>query len=100
MFNGDDPYLRQHIPAEFPQAHWTSVGGKTALGPLVPTTYIEDGWVMFKGQPIVAADALKMVGDHNLQNLLMAVAAACLANIDPAAIAAGVASFPGVPHRL
>jgi UDP-N-acetylmuramoylalanine--D-glutamate ligase len=41
-----------------------------------------------------------MVGDHNLQNLLMAVAAACLANIDPAAIAAGVASFPGVPHRL
>jgi UDP-N-acetylmuramoylalanine--D-glutamate ligase len=100
IFNGDDPYLRQHIPAEFPQAHWTSVGGKTALGALVPTTYIEDGWVMFKGQPIVAADALKMVGDHNLQNLLMAVAAACLADINPAAIATGVANFPGVPHRL
>ncbi|TVQ12333.1 MAG: UDP-N-acetylmuramoyl-L-alanine--D-glutamate ligase, partial [Leptolyngbya sp. DLM2.Bin27] len=41
-----------------------------------------------------------MVGDHNQQNLLLAVTAACLAGLDGAAIAAGVASFPGVPHRL
>lgn len=100
VFNGDDPYLRQHIPADFPHAHWTSVGGQAALGSLVPTTYIEEGWVIFKGQPIVAADALNMVGHHNQQNLLMAVAAACLAGIDPAAIVAGVINFPGVPHRL
>lgn len=100
ILNGDDPYLRQHLPAELPQAHWTRVCGKTALGSLVPSTYIENGWVMFKGQPILSANTLKMVGSHNLQNLLMAVAAACLADIDPAAIAAGVANFPGVPHRL
>lgn len=100
IFNGDDSYLRQHIPAEFPNAHWTSVQGKAAIAPLQPTTYIEDGWVKFQGQPIVQADALKMVGDHNLQNLLMAVTAACLAEIPAAAIAAGVSTFPGVPHRL
>lgn len=97
IFNGDDSYLRQHIPAEFPNAHCTSVQGKAAIAPLQPTTYIEDGWVKFQGQPIVQADALKMVGDHNLQNLLMAVTAACLAEIPAAAIAAGVSTFPGCP---
>ncbi|HIK46852.1 MAG TPA: UDP-N-acetylmuramoyl-L-alanine--D-glutamate ligase [Leptolyngbyaceae cyanobacterium M65_K2018_010] len=100
VFNGDDPYLRQHIPVEFPKAYWTSVQGPAAIAPLVPSTYLEDGWVQFQGQPIVPAEALNMVGDHNQQNLLMAVSAACLAGIDPAAIAQGVSTFPGVPHRL
>jgi UDP-N-acetylmuramoylalanine--D-glutamate ligase len=43
---------------------------------------------------------LKMGGNHNRQNLLLAVATACLAGLDSAEIAAGVANFPGVPHRL
>ena len=100
VLNGDDPYLRQHMPEEFPSAYWTSVGGKGAIAPLRPCAYIEDGWVKFEGIPIVRADALRMVGDHNLQNLLLAVTAACLAEIDGEAIAAGVSTFPGVPHRL
>ncbi|MGF1571179.1 MAG: UDP-N-acetylmuramoyl-L-alanine--D-glutamate ligase [Nodosilinea sp.] len=100
VFNGDDLFLRQHIPADFADAYWTSVAGKRAIAPLMPCTYIEDGWVIFDNLPIVRADALKMVGQHNLQNLLLAVTAACLAEIDPEAIAAGVAAFPGIPHRL
>ena len=100
VLNGDDPYLRQHLARELGSAHWTSVGGKGAIAPLRPSAYLEDGWVKFEALPIVEASTLPMVGDHNQQNLLMAVTAACLAEIDPAAIAAGVASFPGVPHRL
>ncbi len=100
VFNGDDPYLRQHMPGEFSSAYWTSVAGKRAIAPLRPCAYIEDGWVKFEAIPIVRADALRMVGDHNQQNLLLAVTAACLAELDAEAIAAGVAAFPGVPHRL
>ncbi|PSR18606.1 UDP-N-acetylmuramoyl-L-alanine--D-glutamate ligase [filamentous cyanobacterium CCP3] len=100
VFNGDDPYLRQHLSQDFPNAYWTSVGGKRAIAPLRPCAYIEDGWVKFEAIPIVRVDALRMVGDHNQQNLLLAVTAACLAELDAEAIAAGVASFPGVPHRL
>jgi UDP-N-acetylmuramoylalanine--D-glutamate ligase len=100
VFNGDDPYLCQHLTPSFPDAHWTSVGGKGAIAPLRPCAYIEAGWVKFEGIPIVQADALPMVGDHNWQNLLLAVTAACLAEIDAEAIAQGVATFPGVPHRL
>jgi UDP-N-acetylmuramoylalanine--D-glutamate ligase len=45
-------------------------------------------------------DALKMVGHHNYQNLLMATAAALKAGIDPDLITRAVQDFPGVPHRL
>jgi UDP-N-acetylmuramoylalanine--D-glutamate ligase len=41
-----------------------------------------------------------MVGEHNQQNLLMAVAAARLAGIEKEAIQKAIANFPGVPHRL
>ena len=41
-----------------------------------------------------------MPGDHNQQNLLMAVAAARLAGIETAAITHAITNFPGVSHRL
>lgn len=100
VLNGDDPYLREHAAALFPQAWWTSVAGPWAIAPLKPLVYIKDGWVFAEDTPIVAAAALRMVGHHNQQNLLMAVAAAYLAEVDAAAIAQGVTEFPGVPHRL
>ncbi|RZM82830.1 UDP-N-acetylmuramoyl-L-alanine--D-glutamate ligase [Leptolyngbya iicbica] len=100
VLNGDDPYLRTQAVDLFPQPYWTSTQGREAIAPLIPFAYIEDGWVKVDGQAIVAADALHMVGTHNQQNLLLAVAAAHLAGLDAAAIAHGVNTFPGVPHRL
>jgi UDP-N-acetylmuramoylalanine--D-glutamate ligase len=100
VLNGDDSFLRQHMPGQFKELYWTSIHGKRAIAPIQPATYIQDGWVTFEALPIVRADALKMDGEHNLQNLLLAVTAACLAGLDPEAIAKGVTEFPGVPHRL
>jgi len=99
IFNGDDPYLKTNAPTRFSNAYWTSVKGKAELinG---KGAYIENGWVVFDGSEIVQANALKMVGDHNQQNLLMAVSAACLAGIVKEAIANAITNFPGVPHRL
>ncbi len=101
VINGDDPYLRQHARDRFPNACWTSIKGQDALlcDPLWGV-YIEDGWVIAEGEKVVEASALRMVGDHNLQNLVMAVAVATLAGIEKEAIARAVAQFPGVPHRL
>ncbi len=105
IFNGDDPYLRQvgqqgGAPMR-PDACWTSVHGKAhLLGDPALGAYIEDGWVTVQGKVILPANLLRMPGAHNLQNLLMAVAAAALAGIDKAAIAQAIATFPGVPHRL
>ncbi len=99
VFNGDDAYLRQHVWGKKADACWTSLQGRQH-GNLSATVYIEDDWVLAQGERLLPADALPMPGDHNRQNLLMAVAAAWLAGIGAEAIERGVRSFPGVPHRL
>ncbi|MEL6940128.1 MAG: UDP-N-acetylmuramoyl-L-alanine--D-glutamate ligase [Cyanobacteria bacterium J06598_1] len=101
IINGDDPTLRgKSAEHASPQHYWTSINGKKALNPITADTYVEDGWVIHKGEKIVETKVLRMVGMHNQQNLLMAVAAARLAGIEKSAIAQGVANFPGVSHRL
>lgn len=105
IFNGDDTYLSKLGLNHWPDAYWTSVKGQDFLiGE--KGFYIEDGWVIEKlnaktpPKPIVQVSALRMVGEHNQQNLLMSVAAARLAGIDSDAITRAISEFPGVPHRL
>ncbi len=105
IFNGDDPYLRNMGEALADpiraDACWTSVQGKDRLlGDPDQGIYIEDNWVRTTKELIMPANLLKMSGQHNQQNLLMAIAAARFAGIDKGAIATAIASFPGVPHRL
>ncbi|MEH2178954.1 UDP-N-acetylmuramoyl-L-alanine--D-glutamate ligase [Nostoc sp.] len=105
VFNGDDAYLSQLGLSAWPDAYWTSVRGKDFLIS-EKGFYIEDGWVVEKltatsaPEPIVKVSTLRMVGEHNQQNLLMAVATARLAGINRDAIAHAVREFPGVAHRL
>ncbi|MBD1881023.1 MULTISPECIES: UDP-N-acetylmuramoyl-L-alanine--D-glutamate ligase [unclassified Coleofasciculus] len=108
VLNGDDPELRKTARDRFPNAYWTSVNKADLIGE--KGFYIEDGWVVEtqmespqaekQGEKIVQASALRMVGEHNLQNLLMAVATARLAGIEKEAIQEAITNFPGVPHRL
>ncbi len=101
IMNGDDAYLNNLGKSAWQDAIWTSVNGKQYLnGNPDNGISIEDNWVIFRGEKILLADSLKMPGDHNLQNLLMAIAVAKIAGIENAAIANAVASFPGVAHRL
>ncbi|ARV63111.1 UDP-N-acetylmuramoyl-L-alanine--D-glutamate ligase [Nostocales cyanobacterium HT-58-2] len=105
VFNGDDPYLRKVGESDWFDAYWTSAKGKDDL---IGSKgyYIEDGWVVEKlnansaPERIIEVSALRMVGEHNQQNLLMSVAVARLAGIDKEAISRGIREFPGVPHRL
>ncbi|MGL5131065.1 MAG: UDP-N-acetylmuramoyl-L-alanine--D-glutamate ligase [Planktothrix sp.] len=101
IINGDDPYLRETANQRWISAHWTSVLGREKLvaNPELGF-YINNNCVMQNGDKIVQADALKMVGSHNQQNLLMSVAAARLAGIETPAISQAVCDFPGVAHRL
>ncbi|NEO26346.1 MAG: UDP-N-acetylmuramoyl-L-alanine--D-glutamate ligase [Kamptonema sp. SIO4C4] len=101
VFNGDDPYLRNIGQEQWGDAYWTSVLGKDRLlCPPEKGIYIENNQVIALGDPIASVASLKMLGDHNRQNLLLAVAAAKLAGIETDAIAEAIATFPGVPHRL
>ncbi len=101
IFNGDDRYLHDLGESDWKDATWTSVVGKEHLqGNPESGIWIEANWVIFRGEKVLQADSLKMPGEHNLQNLLMAVGIAKLAGIENDSIASAVASFPGVAHRL
>ena len=43
---------------------------------------------------------LRIIGDHNVENVLAAAAIAFFAGIDPEVISAAVREFPGVEHRI
>jgi UDP-N-acetylmuramoylalanine--D-glutamate ligase len=59
-----------------------------------------DGRLCWHQQPLIAIDELRLRGRHNIENA-MAAAAACLARgVEADAVRAGLASFPGVAHRL
>lgn len=101
LLNGDDSYLRNQAAEQFPTAYWTSTQGfEPALAPLSRSIYLEEGWVKVSGEAILEASSLRMHGQHNQQNLLLAVGAAHLAGVPKAAIAQAIRDFPGVPHRL
>jgi UDP-N-acetylmuramoylalanine--D-glutamate ligase len=99
VLNGDDPYLAEMGRSFFSNAIWTSCNGK------IPEAsergaFIDGDWVIFAGVPVLQLSKFKLLGEHNKQNLLMAVAASKLAGIDSASIARSVSEFKGVPHRL
>jgi UDP-N-acetylmuramoylalanine--D-glutamate ligase len=101
VMNGDDVYLDNLGKSDWQTAVWTSVKGKQYLN-INPELgiWISDNWIIFRDEKILLADSLKMPGDHNLQNLLLAVAVAKIAGIENDSITSGVANFPGVAHRL
>jgi UDP-N-acetylmuramoylalanine--D-glutamate ligase len=58
------------------------------------------GQLWWDETPLIAVDEISLPGAHNRANA-MAAAAACLADgLDRDAVAEGLATFPGVPHRL
>jgi UDP-N-acetylmuramoylalanine--D-glutamate ligase len=58
------------------------------------------GYLWWDQEPLLGVEELPLPGEHNRQNA-MATAAVCLARgIERDAVAAGLKSFQGVPHRL
>jgi UDP-N-acetylmuramoylalanine--D-glutamate ligase len=101
IVNGDDLYLHKMGLDGWNKAYWTSIHGKAELiGSNLKGAYIEDAWITVFGEVIMPLSLFKMVGAHNQQNLLMAVAAARLAGIEKNAIVKAITSFSGVSHRL
>ncbi|BAC91673.1 UDP-N-acetylmuramoylalanine--D-glutamate ligase [Gloeobacter violaceus PCC 7421] len=92
VLNGDDAYLGARRSA-WPDAWWTSTQAPAAVSLAGKDICIEN-------RPVLPVSAVRLPGAHNLQNVLMAVAACHLTGVGDAAIASGVASFIGVPHRL
>lgn len=61
---------------------------------------VEAGHIRFREETVMPVAELPLPGRHNLANVLAVVAMARAAEISSEAIAAGIRSFKGVPHRI
>jgi UDP-N-acetylmuramoylalanine--D-glutamate ligase len=62
--------------------------------------HTDDGRLIWRGEPLMAAAEIRLRGAHNLENAMAAAAVTLARGLDPAAVRSGLASFAGVPHRL
>ncbi|MEM9154898.1 MAG: UDP-N-acetylmuramoyl-L-alanine--D-glutamate ligase [Cyanobacteria bacterium P01_F01_bin.33] len=98
VLNDDDAYLSS-LHADWPQARWVSC--QHHHGAAYLQTDAEDRvWAWFEGEPVLPLDELQLIGEHNHQNLLVAIAIARMAGVNVDCIREAVANFAGVPHRL
>ena len=98
IVNADDAVATQYAPPK-PHLFWFSRTKRVANG-----CFLRGDEIVFRreGEETVLlrrAD-IGLRGEHNVENVLAASAAALLAGAPPSAIAAGVRSFAGVEHRL
>jgi UDP-N-acetylmuramoylalanine--D-glutamate ligase len=98
VLNADDPEITKRMPSK-PHIFWFSRQKRVANG-----AFLRDDEIVFRneGSETVLArrDQIPLRGDHNVENVLAACAAAYLAGATPEAIGGGVKSFHGVEHRL
>ena len=101
ILNGDDPVVQQAASRAKSQVLWFSRSKIVRRG-----AFLLNGMVMFRASeqaspiPIVPLAEIPLKGDHNVENVLAAVCAACVAQIPAEVIGRAVASFRAVEHRL
>ena len=81
MLNADDPEVTRRMPSR-PQVFWFSRQKRVAAG-----AFLRDGQIIFRheGTEVALArrDHIRLRGEHNVENVLAACAAAYLAGARP-----------------
>ncbi len=97
ILNRDEPLVRPPDPVAAPIISF----GLDAPGPGQVGLLRRRGvrWLAHGAKSVLAANQLKIPGDHNLANALAAMALALAMGVDRESIATGLRRFRGLPHR-
>ncbi len=96
LLNADDPVVKEYTdryPVKCVKERFSTDGENADC-------IVKDGYVEIKGEKIIPLDAIKIVGKHNLQNVMIAVSAAKAVGISNDVILDAVSAFKGVEHRI
>lgn len=96
LLNADDPVVKEYTdryPIKCVKESFSTDGENADC-------IAKDGYIEIKGEKIIPLDAIKIVGKHNLQNVMIAVSAAKAIGISNDIILDAVSSFKGVEHRI
>jgi UDP-N-acetylmuramoylalanine--D-glutamate ligase len=98
ILNADDAGVSQYAPTR-PRVFWFSRQKRVSRG-----CFLRADEVVFRRDDaemvLLRRRDIGLRGDHNVENVLAAAAAARLVGVEPSAIAEGVRSFAGVEHRI
>ncbi|SET85412.1 UDP-N-acetylmuramoylalanine--D-glutamate ligase [Salinibacillus kushneri] len=72
----------------------------SATQPCKDGAWFDGNMVYFKEKPIIKRKDIVLVGEHNFENILAAIAAASLMGATPEAIRHVLTTFQGVRHRM
>jgi UDP-N-acetylmuramoylalanine--D-glutamate ligase len=61
---------------------------------------LAEGTIFYDGEPLLRAEELGLLGEHNVANAMAAATAALAMGLDREAVREGLRTFAGVPHRL
>ncbi len=98
VLNADDPALLPYVPST-PRVFWFSRTKAVKQG-----THLDGESIVFSDEgrqrTLLNKRDVRLLGAHNLENVLAASAAAYAMGMEPEAIAKAVQTFQGVEHRL
>ena len=96
LLNADDPVVREYTDRYAVKCISETFGIENENADCI----IKDGYIQICGEKVLPLDAIKLVGKHNLQNVIIAVSAAKAVGISNDIIIDAVSAFKGVEHRI
>jgi UDP-N-acetylmuramoylalanine--D-glutamate ligase len=99
ILNADDAGCRDLGARLSGELHWYGLGSAAADGDALEASEA-DGQLLLAGAPLLGIPDVPLPGAHMRHDVLAAALAARLVGARPDAIAEGISSFRGVPHRL
>lgn len=96
LLNADDPVVKEYTDRYPVKCAKESFSTDSQSADCIA----KDGYLEIKGEKIIPLNAIKIVGKHNLQNVMIAVSAAKAIGISNDIILEAVSSFNGVEHRI
>ena len=93
--NKDDVVLKEYLQKYPPQAKIVSFSLEQEADCM-----IKNDAIYYQGQHIINLDDIKIVGRHNIQNMMIAICACIHSGIDVQSIHDTLAAFTGVEHRI
>ena len=96
LLNADDPVVKEYTDRYPVKCAKESFSTDSQSADCIA----KDGYLEIKGERIIPLNAIKIVGKHNLQNVMIAVSAAKAIGISNDIILDAVSSFKGVEHRI
>lgn len=96
ILNADDPEIKKYTGLCPIHCEVESF----SLDAQTTDSYIKDGFLYVRGERVLPLDCIRLVGKHNLQNVMTAVCLTKAVGADNEAIISAVSSFTGVEHRI